>query len=148
MYQSSLDSVCTELSLPLLQRFPFMHIHEDMALANHVTTFSRNMLENFFFPQVAYFFGLNSFVRGTFTCEGMHILCRLESIEEKCFEQDKASSRTATGLIMQKIVATETSVLQATGWSGHWYVRDLTGGFCCCCWEFLRGSYVLANCTK
>lgn len=87
---------------------------------------------------MAYFFGLNSFVRGTFTCEGMHILCCLESIEEKCFEQDRASSRTATGLIMQKIVATETSVLQTTGWSGHWYVETWLGVFVAVVGNFCR----------
>lgn len=66
MYQSSLDSVCTELSLPLLQRFPFMHIHEDIALANRVTTFSCNMLENFFFSPSGILFWFKFFCERNF----------------------------------------------------------------------------------
>lgn len=124
MHQSSLSNACMEPSSPLLVRSLFMPIHEDVALANHATIFSHSMVELFVFSQVAYLFGLYSFVRGTFPCEGIHILCCFESVEEKCLEQDRAPSKPATGW---KTVATETSVLQATGWCGRWCVE--TWGF-------------------
>lgn len=87
--------------------------------------------------------GLSSFVRGTFLSEGIHIVCCIESIEEQCLEQDRAL-RTATGLIMQKIIATETSVLQAARCYSHWYVLTPPWGL----FGILVCIHVLANCTK
>lgn len=128
----------------LLLKSPFIPISGDMASTNHVTTFSCNMLE-LFFPSGIHK-NVYSYVRGSLPCKGMHSVCCIENTEQQCLEQDRASSRTVTGLIMQKIVATETPVLQATRWYGHWYVVTWGGGVVV--WGFVLYSYVLANWTK
>lgn len=84
--------------------------------------------------------GLSSFVRGTFPSEGIYILCCIESIWEQCLEQDRAS-RTATDLIMQKIIATETSVFQAGRWCGRWCVLTPSWGLFVV-WDFSLHSCV------
>lgn len=129
----------------LLPRSPFMPISGDMAATNHVTTFSCDMLE-LFFPSGIHKKYVSLCERIVPLWRNAYSLLYWKHQGTMLLEQDRASSRTTAGLIVQKIVARETSVLQATGWYGHWYVVTWQGVVVV--WGFVLYSYASANWTK